>query len=119
MGSQSTRWKAIKRTYNKFPKPFRLPFAVLVMAPSETKSLLRAVATFRMGEYLRSWTEPRPERGMSRWRDLPDWAGRYPYEVPKPEARFHFYPSPGFRLTKINCGGAAPGCAQSWISNAA
>lgn len=112
MGSQSTRWRAIKRTYNKLPRLFKLPFALLVMAPSETKSLLRALATFRMGEYLRSWTEPRPERGMSRWRDIVDWVGGYPYEVAKPEEIFDFYRARGFTLTKMNCGGVGLGCDQ-------
>jgi 2-polyprenyl-3-methyl-5-hydroxy-6-metoxy-1,4-benzoquinol methylase len=112
MGSQSTRWRAIKRTYNKLPKILRLPFALIVMAPSETKSLLRALATLRMREYIRSWIEPRPERGMSRWRDIVDWVGGYPYEVAKPEEIFDFYRARGFGLTRMQCGGVGLGCHQ-------
>lgn len=112
MGSQSTRWRMIKRTYNKLPKMLRLPFAALVMAPSETKSLLRALATLRMGDYFRSWTQPRPERGMSRWRDIVDWVGGYPYEVAKPEEIFDFYRARGFTLTRMQCGGVGLGCDQ-------
>jgi 2-polyprenyl-3-methyl-5-hydroxy-6-metoxy-1,4-benzoquinol methylase len=112
MGSQSTRWRAIKRTYNKLPKPFRLPFALIVMTPSETKSLLRALASLRMGEYMRSWIEVSPERGMSRRRDLVDWVGGYPYEVAKPEEIFDFYRARGFTLTRMQCGGVGLGCNQ-------
>jgi 2-polyprenyl-3-methyl-5-hydroxy-6-metoxy-1,4-benzoquinol methylase len=112
MGSQSTRWRAIKRTYNRLPKLLRLPFTLIVMAPSETKSLLRALATLRMGDYLRSWTQPRPERGMSRWRDIVDWVGGYPYEVAKPEEIFDFYRARGFTLTRMQCGGVGLGCDQ-------
>src|ERR1041384_211745 len=112
MGSQSTRWRAIKRTYNKLPKLLKLPFAMVVMAPAETKSLLRALATLRMREYVRSWTEPRPERGMSRWRDIIDWVGGYPYEVARPEEIFDFYRARGFTLTRMQCGGVGLGCDQ-------
>jgi len=111
-GSQSARWKTIKRTYNNLPKPLRLPFALLVMAPLEAKSLLRALATFRLGGYVRSWTQPLPERGMSRWRDVIDWVGGYPYEVAKPEEIFDFYRARGLTLMKMQCGGAGLGCNQ-------
>lgn len=111
-GSQSARWKSIKRTYNNLPKPLRLPFALLVMAPLETKSLLHSLATFRLGAYLRSWTEPLPERGMSRWRDVIDWVGGYPYEVAKPEEIFDFYRERGLTLMKMQCGGVGLGCNQ-------
>jgi len=111
-GSQSARWKSIKRTYNSLPKMLRLPFALLVMAPLETKSLVRALATFRLGAYVRSWTQPLPERGMSRWRDVIDWVGGYPYEVAKPEAIFDFYRARGLTLMKMQCGGVGLGCNQ-------
>lgn len=111
-GSQSARWKTIKRTYNNLPKTLRPPFTLVVMAPLEIKSLLRALATFRLGAYVRSWTAPRPERGMSRWRDLVDWVGGYPYEVAKPEEIFDFYRARGFTLRKMQCGGSGLGCNQ-------
>ncbi len=112
MGSQSTRWRSIKRTYNKLPMVFRLPFALVVMTPHETKSALRALLTLRVGEYVRSWIEPRPERGMSRWRDIIDWVGGYPYEVAKPEEIIDFYRANRFTLTKLQCGGVGLGCDQ-------
>jgi 2-polyprenyl-3-methyl-5-hydroxy-6-metoxy-1,4-benzoquinol methylase len=112
MGSQSRRWRLIKRMYNKLPRVFRLPFALIVMAPHETKSALRALSALRARQYVRSWIEPRPERGMSRWRDIFDWVGGYPYEVAKPEEIFGFYRDNGFRLTRLQCGGVGLGCVQ-------
>jgi 2-polyprenyl-3-methyl-5-hydroxy-6-metoxy-1,4-benzoquinol methylase len=111
-GSQSARWRVIKRTYNRLPRLLRLPFTLLVSAPSEIKSMTRALLTLQFGEYLRSWIEPRPERGMSRWRDIIDWVGGYPYEVAKPEEIFDFCLARGFNLTKIQCGNVGLGCGQ-------
>lgn len=112
MGSQSERWKWIKRTYNNLPRIFRLPYTLAVIAPSEAKSAIRAIVTFSMREYFYSWTRPRPERGMSRWRDIVDWVGGYPYEVAKPEEIFDFYRARGFALAKMGCGGVGLGCNQ-------
>jgi len=111
-GSQAARWKWIKRTYNNLPRPLRLPFTLVVMAPEETKSALSAIARLKFGEYIRSWIEPRPERGMSRWRDIIDWVGGYPYEVARPEEIFDFYRERGFELARMQCGGAGLGCNQ-------
>lgn len=82
------------------------------MAPEETKSALSAIARLKFGEYIRSWIEPRPERGMSRWRDIIDWVGGYPYEVARPEEIFDFYRERGFELARMQCGGAGLGCNQ-------
>lgn len=111
-GSQSRRWRWIKRTYNNLPRVLRLPFLLVVAAPGETKSVVRSILTLEMREYFRSWTEAHPERGMSRWRDLVDWTGGYPYEVAKPEEIFDFYRARGFSLTRMQCGGVGLGCNQ-------
>lgn len=118
MGSKSSRWRTIKRIYNRLSKPFRLPFTLIVMAPSEMKSALRALFTGGLGEYVQSWTAPRPERGMSKWLDIVDWVGGYPYEVAKPEEIFDFYRRRGFSLERMGCGGVGLGCNQFVFVNA-
>jgi hypothetical protein len=40
--------------------------------------------------YVRTWTEYRQSRGMSRWHDLVDWVGGSPFEVAQPEAVVSF-----------------------------
>lgn len=111
-GTQARRWHAIKRTYNRLPQQLRAPFAVLVSLPEEAKSLARAAAKLRPGEYVRTWTQYRRRRGMSRWHDIVDWVGGYPYEYAKPEEIFEFYKARGFRLAKMKCGGVGLGCNE-------
>ena len=111
-GSRSSRWKWVKRTYNDLPRFLRPPFAALTIAPQELKALARSIVTLKPGEYIRTWTEYDKNRGMSRWRDIVDWVGGYPYEVAKPEEIFDFYRARGFELTKIKCGGVGLGCNE-------
>jgi 2-polyprenyl-3-methyl-5-hydroxy-6-metoxy-1,4-benzoquinol methylase len=111
-GSRSRRWLWVKRTYNDLPRFLRPPFALLTIAPQETKAMLRSFVTLKPGEYLRSWTQYDKNRGMSRWRDIIDWVGGYPYEVAKPEEIFDFYRARGFQLTKMKCGGVGLGCNE-------
>ena len=113
LGSRSARWKWIKRTYNQLPRVLRAPFAAAVSAPNEAKSILRAVVTLRPGEYVRQWTQyEQNNRGMSRWRDIVDWVGGYPYECARPEEIFDFYRERGFALTRLKCGGVGLGCNE-------
>ncbi len=111
-GSKSRRWTRIKYAYNNLPRFLRAPFALLVMTPNETKAILRAALDRHPGRYLRSWIEPENFRGMTRWRDIVDWVGGYPYEYATPEQIFDFYHQRGFRLTKLKCGGVGLGCNE-------
>jgi 2-polyprenyl-6-hydroxyphenyl methylase/3-demethylubiquinone-9 3-methyltransferase len=49
---------------------------------------------------------------MSKWRDIVDWVGGYPYEVATPEQIFEFYKAKGFQLTKMMCGRVGTGCNE-------
>jgi 2-polyprenyl-3-methyl-5-hydroxy-6-metoxy-1,4-benzoquinol methylase len=111
-GSKSRRWARIKHAYNNVPRLLRAPLALLAMTPNETKAFLRAALDGSPGEYLRSWIEPDNFRGMSRWRDIVDWVGGYPYEFATPEQIFDFYRERGFTLTKLKCGGVGLGCNE-------
>ena len=111
-GSQSGRWKWIKRAYNGLPKFLRLPFTLAVIAPGEAKSVLRALLTLQVRAYVASWRQPVTRRGMSKWRDIVDWVGGYPYEVAKPEEIFDFYRARGLTLIKLRCGGVGLGCNE-------
>lgn len=111
-GSQSERWKVIKRIYNQLPHFLRVPYVIGVSAPSEVKALLRSIIDGQFREYLRSWVRPEPSRGMSRWRDLVDWVGGYPYETAKPEEIFDFFSQRGYTLRKIKCGNVGMGCNE-------
>jgi 2-polyprenyl-6-hydroxyphenyl methylase/3-demethylubiquinone-9 3-methyltransferase len=71
------------------------------------------VATVRRrpAAYFRGWTEAR-ERGMSRWHDLLDWVGGYPFEVAKPEEVLHFCRDRGFVLQELSTVAGGLGCNQ-------
>lgn len=111
-GSQSARWKWIKRTYNSLPRFLRLPFTLVVIAPGEGKSAVRALLSLRLRQYVESWTRTSMDRGMSRWRDIVDWVGGYPYEVATPEEIFDFYQARGFTLSRLKCGHVGLGCNE-------
>ncbi len=111
-GSQSARWLWIKRIYNKLPSPLRVPFAVLVTVPAELKAITAALIRLRPQEYIEQWRSYQSRRGMSRWRDIIDWVGGYPYEVATPDEVFEFCKGNGFVLTKLNVGRVGLGCNQ-------
>jgi 2-polyprenyl-3-methyl-5-hydroxy-6-metoxy-1,4-benzoquinol methylase len=111
-GLRSRMWRAIKRTYNRLPEGMRMPYVVLVMAPLELMSATLAVARSHPGRYARTWTEYKRRRGMSRWHDLVDWVGGYPFEVATPELVFDFYRERGFSLIQLKTCGGSLGCNQ-------
>lgn len=110
-GSQSARWKHIKHTYARLPGLLKAPFALAVSAPEELKAMTRSVLTGRPQEYIRSWTQYDPRRGMSHWHDIVDWVGGFPYECAKPDAIFSFFRARGFALEKLRMGGGL-GCSE-------
>jgi 2-polyprenyl-6-hydroxyphenyl methylase/3-demethylubiquinone-9 3-methyltransferase len=111
-GSQTKRWKWIKKTYNRLPRLLRSPFAALMIAPDEIKPAVVSIIRLRPQNYLQRWTAYDKNRGMSRWRDIIDWVGGYPYEVATPDEIFDFYRARGFMLTKLRCGGVGLGCNE-------
>jgi len=111
-GTRSRVWRAVKRGYNRAPESMRTPYAVAVMAPREALSAAKLTAQGRPLDYVRYWTRYRRSRGMSRWHDLIDWVGGYPFEVAKPEAVFDFLRTRGFSLDRLTTCGGGIGCNQ-------
>jgi 2-polyprenyl-6-hydroxyphenyl methylase/3-demethylubiquinone-9 3-methyltransferase len=101
-------WSAVKRTYNRLPRALRPPYVATVMAGPE----LMRIAYLGPGEYLRRWREYGKNRGMSRWHDMVDWVGGYPYEVATPEQVFNFYRARSFKLEQIRTCGGKIGCNE-------
>jgi 2-polyprenyl-3-methyl-5-hydroxy-6-metoxy-1,4-benzoquinol methylase len=105
-GFRSRLWRRIKRRYNALPPPVRTPYAVAVMLPREATTALIATVRLHPQKYVESWTSYGRQRGMSRWHDLIDWVGGYPFEVAKPEQVFRFFHHRGFVLQElVTCGG--------------
>lgn len=110
-GRTSRRWLKVKKLYNRLPAPARVPYAVAVMLPSEARSFAGATVRGRPMRYIGPWLGER-ERGMSRWHDLIDWVGGYPFEVAKPEEVFDFCHERGLELEKLTTVGNGLGCNQ-------
>lgn len=111
-GSQSRRWKSIKKIYNRLPGFLRKPYTALVFLPEESKRLISSLIALRPADYFRSWTEYKNNRGMNRWYDMVDWVGGYPYEYAAADEIFEFYKKRGYRLTKLITKGVGLGCNQ-------
>ena len=111
-GSQSARWHWIKKTYCGLPGVLKMPFAVLVTIPQEVKLMAKSVLLLKPSIYIDSWTGYRRNRGMTKWRDIIDWVGGYPYEVSTPDEVFDFCKARGFQLTKLDCGNVGLGCNE-------
>jgi 2-polyprenyl-6-hydroxyphenyl methylase/3-demethylubiquinone-9 3-methyltransferase len=104
-GWQSRIWHGVKTAYVKLPvlRPLLLAGSAAVLwGPS----LLRAAAGLRFRQW---WAGYSAERGMSRWNDLIDWVGGYPFEVASPDAVIRYCEQRGFRLeramttTRLGC----------------
>jgi 2-polyprenyl-3-methyl-5-hydroxy-6-metoxy-1,4-benzoquinol methylase len=111
LGTRTERWRIVKRTYNRLPPVIRPAFTAIAAAPNEARALAGAILRGEALGYLRGWTAV-GERGMSRWRDVVDWVGGYPYEAATPEQIFDFYQTRGFRLITLKCGGVGLGCNE-------
>ena len=111
-GRATHGWRLVKRVYNRLPRPLRTPFAAAVAAPRELAALGLAVVLGAPARYVRRWTEYRRSRGMSRWHDIVDWVGGYPFEVAKPEEVFEFLKARGFQLERLTTVAGRSGCNQ-------
>jgi len=111
-GSQARRWKTIKQTYCKLPKPLKTPFAILTILPEEARRMASATIRLKPLEYFAFWKNYTNSRGMNYWYDIIDWVGGYPYEVAAPDEIFEFYKEKSFELRKLKCGGVGLGCNE-------
>jgi 2-polyprenyl-3-methyl-5-hydroxy-6-metoxy-1,4-benzoquinol methylase len=108
-GKISDRWRAIKRAYNRLPRGLRFLVTIPVLVHLYWRS---TVKDFLRGQPFETWRNGGKERGMSRWRDLIDWVGGYPFEVAKPEAILDFYLRRGFTLARLTTCGGSLGCNE-------
>lgn len=108
-GEKSVRWLRVKRRYNALPKFLRIPYVVLVMLCDEWRFMISPTLMMRPRRYLTQWRQYRTRwneyhqfRGMSKWHDIIDWIGGYPFEVSSIAQVTAFYEPRGFRLEKAD-----------------
>ena len=95
-GRITRQWAAKKVKYNSLPGFLKLPYALKVWLPIGWREFRR-----RPRKCIKTWTEYKKNRGMSRWHDMIDWLGGYPYENASAQALIDFYRKDGYRLLKI------------------
>lgn len=107
-------WRTLKRIYNRLPVFLQGSYIVGVMGIRDLKSLIGYTLLLRPQRYFQYWKNYSISsgRGMSRWRDMVDWIGGYPFEVARPEEIFRFYRDRGFHLRELTTCGAGLGCNQ-------
>ncbi len=111
-GGTSRRWRAVKRLYNRLPSLLQTPYAVAVALPREARSFAIHAVRGHPEVYIRNWTQYDLERGMSKWNDVVDWIGGYPFEVASPAKIFTFYHDRGFQLQNLVTCAGGPGCNE-------
>ena len=98
MGSASVAWRRVKRLYCS---SFLGKTAVLAVYVPYFVALWLLVDVYKLRNPLRRYTEYYKRRGMSKFHDLVDWLGGYPYEFAKPGEVIRFVEARGFTLQKL------------------
>ena len=112
-GGRSVLWGGLKRTYLTLPRALRPSFAALAVLPAELKMAASALVRGRPTEYIHQWTKyAEMKRGMSRWRDIVDWVGGYPYEYARCDKVFDFFRERGFVMRRLKCSAGPLGCNE-------
>jgi 2-polyprenyl-6-hydroxyphenyl methylase/3-demethylubiquinone-9 3-methyltransferase len=112
-GVVSTAWRVVKRIYNALPRFVRPAFVLVASLPIELRVLARCLVERRPGDYIDLWrAEGDYERGMSRWHDLVDWVGGYPFEVATAGEVIEFCRSRDFEVTRTRTVGRSNGCNE-------
>jgi 2-polyprenyl-3-methyl-5-hydroxy-6-metoxy-1,4-benzoquinol methylase len=113
-GNWSRHWRKLKLIYNRLPVFLRGPYTVTIMGIRELRSAFGSIIRLQPMSYIHYRTRYASQsgRGMSRWRDMVDWMGGYPFEVAKPDEIFRFYRDRGFKLQGLSTCGGGLGCNQ-------
>ena len=111
-GPWSVFWTRVKRTYNRLPSALRAPYLLGFAAALETGALGTALLRLDPRRFVDRWTRYQSVRGMSRWHDIVDWVGGYPFEVAKPEEVLDFCRARGFELARLRTCGGRMGCNE-------
>ncbi len=108
-GWASRHWKMIKKIYvsgyrgRVIISALYIPYTMLRDFIGNYLNPVRVIKFYR--DYYK-------QRGMSRWHDIIDWIGGYPFEVAKPEMIFEFYRDRGFSLQGLQTCGGGLGCNE-------
>ena len=100
-GRASRVWLGIKKFYCTLPSFLRLPFVVCIWTPIEAVRFFQHLLLGQPGKFIDRYKKYKKSRGMSRWHDMIDWTGGYPYEFAKAQDLVALFTKDGFSLTKL------------------
>ena len=95
-GEITENWRRKKIKYNALPDWMKTMYAIRVWFPIEFRAFKR-----KPKRYFKQWSDYKKSRGMSRWHDMIDWIGGYPYENATKQELIDFYEKDGYSLLKI------------------
>ena len=108
-GGPSGRWLTLKKFYNQVSPQFQRLIVLEVFLFWQLRSAAISLVRRQNPLIELDWRRPSPERGMSKWYDMVDWVGGFPFEVAKPEQVFEFCVSRGFELCHLRTRGGDHG----------
>ena len=111
-GIRSRVWTAVKRGYQRMPRALKPAYAAATYMPREALFAMSEMAAGRPLGVVRSWRDYRRNRGMSRWHDIVDWVGGYPFEVSSPHEVFRRVSNLGFSLEYLRTVSGGLGCNE-------
>jgi 2-polyprenyl-3-methyl-5-hydroxy-6-metoxy-1,4-benzoquinol methylase len=108
-GGASRRWTKVKKIYSSgfWGRMLISVIYIPLMMLSDFKG--NYFNPIRMVRFYRDYYKC---RGMSRWHDIIDWIGGYPFEVAKPEEIFEIYKDKGFILQELKTCAGGLGCNE-------
>lgn len=112
LGEVTDGWRAVKRRYNSLPRILRRIYALSIVVGEEWPQFAGYLRRFELRQYVKTWTEYDPIRGMSRWHDWIDWIGGYPYECASAEEIIDEFGKDGFRLENLVDNSSGYGCNE-------
>jgi 2-polyprenyl-6-hydroxyphenyl methylase/3-demethylubiquinone-9 3-methyltransferase len=111
-GIKSRCWWHVKRIYNWLPRVLRPLYLFGFAVALETGALAVALLRRQPSRFIKRWTDYQSVRGMSRWHDIVDWIGGFPFEVATPQAVIGFCQARGFTLERLKTSGGRMGCNE-------
>jgi 2-polyprenyl-6-hydroxyphenyl methylase/3-demethylubiquinone-9 3-methyltransferase len=110
-GGASRRWTSIKRLYNRLPRPLGFSVVLAVGLFFEVRTAAVRIVSLQNPFSFGHWVR-KDRRGMTRFYDLIDWVGGYPFEVAKPEEILAFCRARGFTLDRMKTCAGGLGCNE-------
>jgi SAM-dependent methyltransferase len=111
-GPKSVWWRRVKRVYNALPMPMRQLYLFVFAGFLELGAVGVALVRLQPSRIVSRWRRYENVRGMSRWHDVVDWIGGYPFEVATPDAIFNFCRAKGFALSRLKTCYGRMGCNE-------